>query len=182
MRQLNLPALPRNLRGFTLIEMLTVIGILLVLALVAIIAFNSFEGTSRETAASANLHNFAKAILHQHLMDDQYELSRTTTLQALASANPPVVDGGVNANESFQIYGADHTPVDNNELAIAFAYSAQGVSSNNSGFYAILLTRGGGKLLAKGVRFQDSNPSAFKTVEVPEGSTPRTVFEASSGD
>lgn len=152
------------------------------LALVAIVTFNSFEGSSRQTAASANLTNFAKAVLHQHLLDDQYELSRGKTLEALATATPPVLDGGVSANENFRIYGADHTPVDSNEIAVAFSYEAQGVSSNDTGYYAILLTRGGGKLLAKGVRFQDSTPAAFKTVEVPEGSTPRTVFEASSGD
>jgi len=62
----------KNIRGFTIVELLIVIVVIAILAAISIVAYNGIQNRSNDTAVSADLRNFANKISEFYIYNDRY--------------------------------------------------------------------------------------------------------------
>ena len=94
----------RQMKGFTLIELIVVVIIIGVLAAIAAVAYNQFVGNSRATAILASAKQVDKAIQAQTAQDD-VSVTAAGELAKVTSVSGATVTAGTTAGDVKVVVG-----------------------------------------------------------------------------
>lgn len=72
----------RNIRGFTIVELLIVIVVIAILAAISVVAYNGIQNRSNDAAVTADLRNAGSKIAEFNVLNERYP-QNTTDMEAI---------------------------------------------------------------------------------------------------